>query len=130
MSIDCPAGGDNVRVTVQGGGPAGTICAWGQVPGRSVQWMRESGRKVGIKVQVRSGHSLPLPSSPGGVDVSPQGDRWAVTGLSVPNSSPSPNSAPLTIHAWFMAGTGAPEVDTKEFHGQQGGGTDCCAGSG
>src|SRR5688572_30574463 len=98
MSIECPAAGDSVKVTLLGTGPVRTICAHGRVtafrPG-----------PVMIQVKVYQGHSPTIPSIPEGQLVAPVGQNWFVAAVPVPVSSPTPPGAPLTIVAWTLAGT-------------------------
>jgi hypothetical protein len=83
-----------------------------------------------ILVKVYSGWITALPPAPTGVQAAMKGQYWFVAGVPVPDSSATGMGAMLTLAAWTIVGTGQPSLATVYFYGLEGGGDDCCAGSG
>jgi hypothetical protein len=123
MSINCPAARDSVTVTVQGTGPVRTICAWGDV-------ITPIEALVNILVKAYLGWSPVIPPTPEGQPATITGQNWFIANVPVPDSSSVAPGAKLTLVAWTVSGTGIAAQDIQPFYGLEGGGTDCCAGSG
>ncbi len=114
---------DSVKVRIQGTGPTRTICVRGNTNGSKQG-------QVLVTVKVYSGFNPVISYTPEGKSFLHNGGNWCLTDVPVPNSSSTAPGSELTVVVWATIGSSILSREEQQFYGLEGGGTDCCAGSG